>query len=1305
MTSPQQLVLNLDPAELAPRKRWGDIAAVANDRLDSRQMLAFTVAAIEYQGLVDNNKESYNELLDSGIERITTEMFRIDRLYKNERDNTEADREIKTINLHVQFEDVKVGYPQYATYYTGDTVPLFPERSRLAGQPYSGPLSMGEDISLVATKASGETITVRVKIPVMQIAQVPIMLGSNCCHTHNATRETLKQMHEDPNDKGGYFIAKQLEYAVGLLENTRFNTLHVHRNVAQNELVRGDIISQPGGPFEHSSQLLIRFMQNGAITIEINSTKLAGAKIPFYILYRLFGMTSDENIMETIAYNLSSQSAVAKRTMQRVGKALQMADKSYEPLKTELNRAKIIQGLAVKLSKIVSANNTAFEANEHAISYLNASLLKLLDTIVLPHMGTSEGDRAMKLRFLGSMIHDVDLVEQGIMPPTDRDNYAGKRVHGPGVSMAKSYKTQFNNSIISPLLTAVHRELKNNPFSSITPASLHDLVRNAICTNDLNRAMEKSITASNAKIVVRRKVATNRAASNPLERKNELNLFSTLRTISTHNAGNASKQTERADRMRRVHPSYIGYVCVAQSADTGEKVGVQKQLALTATVCAATSPTQLMLWLAVDPEVLKPHEYTYSQIETEFLALVAVNGRWIGAVRNPAQFVQRYRLLRREGRVLGRRETVEWNPVANRVGFWTDVGRLTRPLLIVDNNLDEYRTACHAAAANSGAKRIPFIQNTRFTTEMAHKIRTGELGLVDLIEQGVAEYITPEEAENCLIAYSNDKLREDRHNVTVRYTHVDIEQNIMGLAALISPYGNHTQPARVTYETNQSRQTGGWFTWAFAFRMDKNRFWQISNEIPLVRTISHQFVLPNGVNCMLAHVSGTGAQGNNQEDSAVVCRASADRGLFAGAFYRYYKVDIERGEEFRQPDPLTTKNIRPNASYSKLQADGFIREGTIVTKGTVLIGVVAKLARQGSRAGDQDLKYTHTDRSVSYRLAEPAIVDKVIRPRGADGEMYGLVRLRYVRHLIVGDKISSRSGNKNIIAEFISQSDMPYIMESGITPDLLVNMTGFPTRMTLGQMIELGEAQNCSQMGTVTDGTAFIPTNFDAIGLQSMALGMRYNGRHTMINGRTGEYFDAAIFVGPTYEQRLLKFVLDDAYAVAGRAPTDSTTGQPLRGGRVSGGLRFGEMEFWCLNSHGSMANSYENSSEHSDGRVMDVCRGCGDLAIRNERSGIYACRLCKENADITSVETRKTAVVLMEELAAANVKIQLGLSPREFELPWEAEPVFHVMPSNVEPDGSCGSSCDEAAFEVPAAEELIPEEQATAEQLMPDLE
>jgi len=230
----------------------------------------------------------------------------------------------------------------------------------------------------------------------------------------------------------------------------------------------------------------------------------------------------------------------------------------------------------------------------------------------------------------------------------------------------------------------------------------------------------------------------------------------------------------------------------------------------------------------------------------------------------------------------------------------------------------------------------------------------------------------------------------------------------------------------------------------------------------------------------------------------------------------------------------------------------------------------------------------------------------------------------------------------------LQQSDMPFT-ESGQTPDIIINTHSFPSRMTMGQLIETSLSKVCAHKGTIADGTAFLPVDHLEIAKELKDLGFRYNGRERMYNGMTGEYFDAAIFMGPTAEQRLQKFVLDDEQSVAGSGPTDATTGQPLGGKHVQGGLRIGEMENWGLESHGSMLNLFEKTNTDSDGRMMHVCRNCGALAVFNEYHNIYQCRTCTELADIAAVDGSKSAILLHEELAAANIHVRLGLRPREF--------------------------------------------------------
>ncbi|MDE2095928.1 MAG: hypothetical protein KGL39_01625 [Patescibacteria group bacterium] len=1235
--------------DYAPTKTYGPIAEVKNDDLTPYDMIAVVTAAIDNAGLVGHNLRSFNRLLDGGLRQIATTLFRADRVIKNERGQTPRDQLHESTRLQVTFSDLKVGTPMYNSYPLGNPMQLYPNMARESGLAFTGPVSLSATVTLTARYKDGTEATKTREIEEFTATQFPIMRGCVRCPTHGMSRELLKNIQEDPNDPSGYFIAKSQEWTVDLLENIRFNTLHVHLAMVANEHVRGEFISQPGGPFENSSQVIIRYMTNGQLTIEINSMKLSKARIPFYLVYRLFGTTSDRAIVQTVVADpaAAGPGTAEARTLGVLEGALQLADAAFAELKDVIDQAAIVQRLAEKLSRYLT-NPGAHQTNESAIQYLNADLLNIFDRNLLPHMGVTQESRGRKLRVLGQFIAEILAVHAGIVPPTDRDALPNKRVHGAGVSLAKAFKTQFNTSILVPAVRAFKRELKNNSFDGITQNHIKETFRNAIVMPDFVRAMTHVLTAGSKPIIIRRRAVTSRVSSQVLERKNGLNVISSLRTITTHGASNASKQTERADMMRRVHATLPGYVCVSQSADTGENVGMRKQLALTASVCDAEDATLLELALLADREFVVPFDdVTDLEIARDQLAKVYVNGKLVGVCRRGRhgyELARRYRLLRREGRVVTHKTTIEWSVTTNKVNFLLDVGRLVRPLLIVDSNVDEYDAACREAHRTGDAsKKVKFVQNIRLTRTHVTGILAGEVTLHDLVMEGIVEFITPEEAENCLLAESIDDLRRHRHNAAMQFTHCDIPQAILGFAAHLSPFANHTQPARVTYETNQGRQTGGWYALSWPFRADKNRFFQVYNEVPMVRTITNKYIPANGVNITLAYLS---YGGDNMEDSVIVSKAAVDRGLFEGIFFRFEKAELEKGEKFCTPDPLTTDRLKPSATYEYLE-DGSIKVGTIVRKGYVLIGRVKEM--RGRVGVGVESKYQFIDRSVVYQHDEPAVVTAVVHSRGANDETFRLVKLRFFRPLRKGDKTSTRAGNKSIVALMLPQEDLPFDDE-GNTPDFIINCHCLPSRMVVGQMLETQMATICARKGVIADGTAFLPIDADQLCEEMEKLGYRSNGRKRLYNGATGNYFDAAIFVGTTYEQRLQKFVNDDEYVVGGTGPTDATTGQPLAGKNVHGGLRVGEMEAWGLAAHGCCMSWIEKFSEDSDGRPDFRCR-CGLRAIFNERNEIYQCKACKENADISRVDSSKSAIVLQEELSASNIKLSVGLRPREFEV------------------------------------------------------
>jgi len=1418
VSTPQQPIA----LKLAP------VSEVVNDTVTREDLLTVVDAIVRSNGLVGHNIRGANQLYERGLKYIISKLFSIDNSIENERVQTEEDQRHASTRIQITFNNVDIGMPEYMTIPVGTVQKLTPHLAKLHSLTYAAPLTMGATITLTAHFRDGTEKTIVAPCPTVQVSTFPIMVGSSRCHTSKCSVTALKAIKEDPHDEGGPLIVRGSEWVIELRDSVRFNSIHVHRAPRHGCAVQADIISQPGGTFENSSQLIVRRTTSGMITIEINSVKFPKKQIPFFLMFRLFGMTSDRDITRHVVYDLSDTGPVTSQMLDWLNTAFHTVDRSFQHLVAELDRVVIIGDIARRILDIVR-NPVAYQADANAVRFLNTHLLKQLDVAILPHLGQGPQSRHRKLRFIGLMIRNMFLVEMRIANPTDRDTYRGKRVHDPGVSLAKAFKTLFNSTLVTQLRKAVNREVKGTPFSDITKEGLINIFRTQTSVCALDVEMARAIVMSDRGITGRHRALGGRISTQQLERKNQLNTLIAGRTIISQNTGNAAKQTARADEMRRVHPSYAGVVCILRSPDTGPKVGLVKELGITATVAQSHDPAPLIVSLLRDPAVHALADTSPEDIARHGWAKVFVNGDWIGCCDVGHALVSRYRRIRRGVEVATdsrKREfvhpytTITWDPVIDLVEFWTDAGRLIRPLLIVDSNVDEYEAACRAnkAGRSTGRGKNEFVQNIRLTQEHLHWLRQRKIGLQDLIEGGIMEMVTPEEQENCLICPAIDILRENRVNSVIRYTHCEIEQALFGQSALMVPLANHTQPVRGTYETNQGRSTCGWFAYNWPFVNQKNRIFQWYNETPIVRTIAHRYTPPNGRNVRVAYM---GYGGDNQEDSCIVNEKSIHAGVYAGMFLRFERVELENGESFVTPDPHTTRNLKPNASYEKL-VDGFVQPGQVVENGDVLIGRVARVQqRAGEEGGENDPGIEFVDRSIIYRYDEPATVDAVYKPRGEGGTLFALVKLRSERPLGVGDKMcltpdhcvlvrrrpngdrkpvwlpiaeltaddsvatlssgemvferpselmsyplsadddnmialesdfvsavmtpnhkmfvsidgcrfefvaandvmefatrgtpvtvlrgtergdavphditggerdvrdapaarwsritcpgnvhcvavpnhtflvrrngkihwtgnSSRAGNKAICACIIPGSDMPYD-EDGICPDIIINPHSCPTRMIIGQIIEAAMSMVGAAGGFTMDGTAFTSVDVKSIGDQLVKYGLRRNGRSRLFNGRTGEYFDAAIFVAPTYHQRLQKFIQDDRYAVDRRGPTDAITQQPLRGTRVRGGLRVSELQAWVLASHGASKIMYEKMMVDSDGTVDHMCCMCGQPAIFNDQRQTAYCTNCRGVANIVTIPTCVSARLLRHQLRACSIRTTHIFQPQVFEDP-----------------------------------------------------
>ena len=672
--------------------------------------------------------------------------------------------------------------------------------------------------------------------------------------------------------------------------------------------------------------------------------------------------------------------------------------------------------------------------------------------------------------------------------------------------------------------------------------------------------------------------------------------------------------------MRSVQSSFCGIICPISSPDTGERIGLSKQMASTVMISRASNSFLIRKILLADELITHMDKLLSKEIYGK--AKVFVNGEWLGCCDASYKLLRKYRKMRRNGEI-DRKTTIFHEPLTDEIYFWVDYGRVLRPILITKNNIDTI------------TEPEDFRQELVLTKADINEIIAGKMTIHDLERKGCLEYISAEEQENCLIAESLNVLIEGKDDIQVVYTHCEMEQAIFGIPTLTSPFTNHSNPGKVIYQTNQVKQTGGWFALNYPFRTDKHSFFQNYCEMPLVKTIINGLIYPNGSNIIVAMACHTGF---NQEDSMIFDGSALDRGLFTGSHYDYEKMELENGEEFATPDMSITMDIKQNANYEKLR-DGFVPQGTIIEKGDVIIGKIAQIQKR-----DPNSPYRFIDKSLRYRENESAVIERVVISRDHEGKTFCKVKIRSYRKINNGDKLSSRSGNKGICARKFQHSDMPF-SENGIVPDLIINPHCIPTRMIIGQIIESVVAKLAATKGCITDGTAFSRVNIDEISTELEKHGCKNFGKERFFCGMTGEYIDHLIFNCPTYYQRIKKFVIDESCAAVS-GPTNATTRQPIEGTSRGGSYRIGEMESWAIAAHGAPRCLMQKFYLDSDGYILHICRNCGHRAVVNEQKNIYKCKFCEDNANIEVVNSSWTSKLFFDELFSMGIDAKFKLTP-----------------------------------------------------------
>ena len=340
--------------------------------------------------------------------------------------------------------------------------------------------------------------------------------------------------------------------------------------------------------------------------------------------------------------------------------------------------------------------------------------------------------------------------------------------------------------------------------------------------------------------------------------------------------------------------------------------------------------------------------------------------------------------------------------------------------------------------------------------------------------------------------------------------------------------------------------------------------------------------------------------GYNYEDAVILNERLVKDDVYTSIHIEHYDIDCRDTklgpEEITRDIPNVGEDARRN-----LDANGIVRIGTEVTDGDILVGKVTPKGVQELTSEEKLLhaifgEKTREVRDTSLRVEHGAggIVHdvKIYTKENSDELPAGVSKVIRVyiaqkRKIQVGDKMSGRHGNKGVISLILPEEDMPYLPD-GRPVDIMLNPMGVPSRMNIGQILELHLGMAGKKLGCYYATPVFDGATDEDLKQEMASAGMDPDGKVVLRNGRTGEPFENRVAVGVMYMVKLHHMVDDKLHARA-TGPYSLVTQQPLGGKAQFGGQRFGEMEVWALYAYGASHVLQEIMTVKSDDVVGRV--------------------------------------------------------------------------------------------------------------------
>jgi DNA-directed RNA polymerase II subunit RPB2 len=987
----------------------------------------------------------------------------------------------------------------------------------------------------------------------------------------------------------------------------------------------------------------------GAILVSLPSIH---GRLPLTTVFRALGITSDKDIVEAICGG-SSIDTVPLAFLNFLRPSIAHCG----PIDSKGTMHPVY---TTKEALGVMADRTHFKS----LDVLKAQIA----TDMFPNV---EGGNANKAKFLAYLVSVFMRTALGVIPDSERDGYVFKRVNVSGKLLSERFQeiyTTFRNKVRDLLDHDYHYkwheyDVKDIADGMITNDNLHKMFPSTVITENFQRSLKGMWGSSDDD--------PEQGIVQDLSRISYIGALSHLRRVD-----NDLDRSLKITAPHRLHSQQWGVMCPFETPD-GASVGYLKNFALLTQITSGTNPTDVIEALQIIDKTQSASSLPPILLSAPGTVRVFINGSLMGITTDPVYVTRAIRLFRRNG-LLNPFVSVAWNIIDNEVRINTDSGRPCRPLLILVPSKEKEKEKEKTILAYERHKTFKKVkwddliyggltrtdQSTAgFLSPYSMHQFEGKDNLdmiLDELErtQACIEYLDIEEENTMLIAMNPSDLAKSQ-----MYTHVEIHPTTaLSVVTNIVPFANHNQAPRVYFHGSQSKQAVGIYTTNWNDRFDTAGYIQHYPQRRIVGTRGSHYngnnKMPNGANVVVAIMTHTGF---NQEDSVMINRAAIDRGLFQCTVYKSVTASekvVSATEKVSFTNPVKLRDSgKPvsgikHANYTLIDDNGFIGTEAYIPKGqdAVVLGMVhctdtTVLERRGVFM-DTVTKTLYKDISLRTSINHYGTIDRVFVGTTVPGNPERICKIRYrkVRRPEPGNKFCSAHGQKGVVGMIIPEENMPFTKD-GIRPDIIINPHAFPSRMTMGHLLETVFAKLCCLKGCLGDGTVFIPFDKEKA-FEELALhGFDRHGNEILYDGRCGHQIETEVFIGPILYYSLKHMVVDKMQSRGSgpKEPRAQLTHQPAAGRSQGGGLRIGEMERDVLIGHGMANLIKEFMMEKADKYQWAVCRHCGTVATYNLSRSIIGCGGCGL-ADVAIINTPYSMKLLIQELEAMGIQMRLSV-------------------------------------------------------------